>query len=134
MKMILAATLMSLGLTAHAEGADQIYTAIKCGPATVVPDLGLSLEVKEGGFAGLTQVQVKRFFLGHTSQTNYDVQQSPVKQGLLGAPIEFTGNGIRLTINFTTAPDANGQHHGTLETLEENGKYQSEELSCAELK
>jgi hypothetical protein len=132
MKTILTAALLTLGLSAHAQSADQIYTAIKCGPATVIPDLGLSVEVKEGGLAGATEVVVKHFFMGRTSQTNYYVQQSP-NRGLIGAPVEFTGNGIRLTINFTTAPDANGKHRGTLETQEENGKYQSEDLSCAQL-
>jgi len=129
MKKTILALLVSVSAFANAQSADQIYTVFTCQRKVAIPDLGLSVTVREGGIAGMTQVQVRRFFLGHDSQTNYYVQQELVKQGVVGAPMVFDGNGIRLTANFTTAP-VNGQHPGLLEIQDESGKFSSEELVC----
>jgi hypothetical protein len=131
MKTILVAMVLALGTQAHAEftGPDAIYTIIKCERAVTVPDLGLSLEVEQGGIAGLTSIRVDEFFIGHNHSAKTYVRQMPIPSKRLGAPMVYEGQDIRLQVNFTTAPDAKGGHIGYLER-NVNGQTQTDELTC----
>src|SRR4051812_48688920 len=76
---ILAFAAFVLSTQAHAMfiSPDQIYTTIKCEGKVTVPDLSLGVEVRQGGIAGLTQVVVSKFFLGHSSINQYYVRVLP---------------------------------------------------------
>ncbi|MGZ3722755.1 MAG: hypothetical protein ACXVA9_07495 [Bdellovibrionales bacterium] len=134
MKTILA-MILALGFQAQAKaqsvGADEIKTIITCERAQNVPDLGLSVEVRQGGLAALTEVQVSKFFLGHSTIAKYYVQQLPIRSKHLGSPIVYQGNGVTLSINFTSSPDAKGGHQGFLEVTEASGDITTDELSCS---
>jgi len=133
MKTILLALMTTVALTqtARAEmriGGDQTRPVLKCQPLALRPDAGMNLIVTEGGLAGLTQVTVSRFFLGHSTSTNYIVKQE--RTGAIGSPLSYIGKGIRLTVNMTTSPLKDGGHYSTLQLSSANARYMTEELSC----
>jgi hypothetical protein len=106
-------------------GADEMRDVLNCRPAVLHPDLGMALSVSEGGFAGLTQITINRFFLGHHTTENFIVQRQEMDSHIVGAPVVYLGEGVRLAINFTTSPLKDG---GQASTLTINGN--SEQLSC----
>src|SRR5437764_1385437 len=98
MKTILALILASsFQAQARSAGADEIKTIITCERAVNIPDLGLSVIVRQGGIAGLTEVQVRNFFIGHSSIAKYYVQQLPIEPKRMGSPLVYKGNGIVLS-------------------------------------
>ena len=113
---------------AFQQGADQMNEIIKCQPLRAMPDMGMQITVATGGIAGVTQVRVERFFLGHTEVTNYIVKAIDLAAGQMGEGMAYVGNGIRLTANFTTLLP-NGQHYGTLQ-LRSSGIDSLLKLSC----
>jgi hypothetical protein len=127
MKFVIA-LLAGLSLHAHAQGGDQMLVLMTCKPAHAVPDLGMSLTVSQGGIAGLTQIQVQEFFLGHNTNHTYIVRQKEVEPGMAGAPMTFEGQGITLQANFTTGTLADGGHIGHLSGVE--SAFNNVDLSC----
>jgi hypothetical protein len=130
MKTLILTTVALLGMS-QAQAADQLVTVMKCRPAVLRHDVGMSLEVKEGGFAGIPQIVIKRRLLGRVQTETYMVRKEQYRCGVpgtrcLGAPIVYKGNGINLSVNFTTTPTPDGAHHGTLVTRK-NG---TEEIVC----
>lgn len=117
-----------MSMSAQAQTADQLNTVLKCQPVVLTPDMGLSVTVQQGGFAGLTQLTVRRFFLGHTKTEKFIVRESPASN--VGGPIEYVGNGATLSVNFTTAPLKDGGHIGHLTLADQSTP---EELSCKPL-
>ena len=116
--------------TANANYPDQMYTVLKCGPLVLRPDLGLSVDVTQGGIAGITQVRVQHFFLGHTQTETYVVRQMALENNRVGAPILYKGKGVTLSVNFTTAPTRDNGHYGVLTTSSALSGTHREELSC----
>ncbi|MGZ3691751.1 MAG: hypothetical protein ACXVAX_09615 [Pseudobdellovibrio sp.] len=131
-QLLLAATLMIAGLTAqaHTPIADGFNTIYSCNPIELHPDLGMNLTVEQGGFAGITQITIKRFFLGHNTTEQYVVKQKVTVPNRIGAPTLLVGEGIQLSINFTTAPLKDGGHYSVLSLNDANGNVSNEELSC----
>lgn len=108
-------------------GGDQEYISLMCQPTQVMPDNGLSVTVSEGGLAGLSKITVTRHFLGHSTEEKfYTKRSSPTR---MGEATSFTAKGIRLTVNFTTAPRKDGGAYSTLQ-IKKNGVTSMEELSC----
>ena len=131
MKTIL--TVLSIafaGITAQAQVADQMFEIINCRPTLTRPDLGMSVSIEQGGIAGITQLTVKRFFLGHSNSQTFVVKQVG-GQNNEGAAMVFTGKGVRFSVNFTTTPRQDGGHDGKLSTLQADGKYADESLTCS---
>lgn len=113
---------------AFAAGADQMTEVLRCQPAQARPDAGMSVSLTTGGIAGLTQVRVTRFFLGHSTVENYIVHAIPTNPRQLGAATSYVGEGIRLTVNFTTRLP-NGKQYGTLQ-LGNQADSSIEALGC----
>lgn len=113
---------------AYQAGADQIHEIIKCQPLAPRADLAMSLTVSTGGIAGVTQVIVKKFYLGHSSSDTYMVKALTRPEGRVGEGITYVGENIRLTTNFTTQTP-NGGHYGVLK-IKENTSTSTTELSC----
>lgn len=130
MKSIIATLALVLGTQAHAVVTmpDMIYTTIRCERSVDVQDAGLRVEVRSGGLAGLTQVVITEIYEGGSTVHSQYVREkiSPA----LGAPIVYEGNGVSLSINFTTAPDAKGGHRGVLRAILPNDQVMNEVLSC----
>lgn len=126
-KFLLLTAVVLTGLNAFA--IDELNEIVKCRPAKLVPDAGLSVVVSQGGIAGITQITVNRFFLGHHSISNHIVRQVPF-DGRMGAPMTFKGQDISLSVNFTTAPAKDGSHPGTLIEKQADGSLVKNELSC----
>ena len=130
MKTSIALLSLVVGLSAHAQMPDQFTKVMQCQPAKAVMDLGVSVTVQKGGFAGLTEVIVKRFFLGHTSSTTYIVNELPQNPTHMGAGLSYVGEGIELNTNFTTAQLPDGGHYAQLITEDANNSPSTENLSC----
>ena len=131
-KLLLTAGLLMICLNAFA--ADEINDLIKCQPLKLVPDLGMSVTLSQGGIAGLTTLKVERFFLGSTNTQNYIVRQQNVDPRLLGAPMTFTGDQVSFSVNYTTAPLKDGAHIGSLVTYDsKNNVVSNEQLSCKDV-
>jgi hypothetical protein len=134
MKTALLTAALTIGFAAQSQamirvgvGADQKYTTMRCTRLHAVPDLGLSVEVTEGGFAPMTEVSVKQFFLGHSHEDKYVVQR--VQSNRIGAPIVYTAEGITLSVNLTTAPLADGGSYGRL-VMNDGESKEITELNC----
>lgn len=138
MKNLLLTTIAFMTLTtsisalayqeAYEVGADQMTEIIKCRPLELRPDLGMQLTVSTGGIADLSQIEVTRFFLGHSSSNTYIVNAAPRRPDQLGEAETYKGAGIFLSINFTTSLP-NGSSYGFLK-IKENEKVSFELLSC----
>src|SRR4051812_29038557 len=117
MKKILALTaFLSIFASASlAQAADEYTLHLVCEQARMVPDASVTMELFEGGFTGLTTIQVTHFFLGHRNEETYVVQKQPMLPHIVGAPVIYQGEGIMFTINFTTAPQPDGKKHAHLE-------------------
>lgn len=128
---LLVTVMMVLGLTAKAQNADMLYHVIECKPAVLVPDNGMSVSVFEGGFAGIPQMIVKHFYLGHTTSETFFMHRG-VSIAAIGAPISYVNESetVMLSINFTTTPLKDGGHAGTLSTIQPNDALVTENLSC----
>lgn len=139
MKTLILTTIATLafGLSAFAsdeafqQGADQLNEVMRCQSLTVQPDNGLTVTVLTGGIAGLTQVRVERFFIAHREVKTYLVKAIPANPRRAGDATALVGNGIRLTVNFTTLLP-NGEHYGTLQTFK-NDMGLTEELACSSM-
>lgn len=137
MKNLLFAAITSLLINAPAiaaqeayqAGADQIVDILNCQPLVLRPDVGMSVIVQTGGIAGLTQIQVKKFFLGHSTAKTYIVKALTRPSGMASEGITYSGTEIRLTVNFT-AQTPNGGHFGVI-LITENGSTTTTELSCS---
>jgi len=130
-KLLVSLAAMALTAQAHAEyrlGGDQIYAILNCQPAQTHPDLGMDVSVSQGGIAGLTQITVRRYFVGHSTTRKFYVQVSQPRT--VGAPVTYTGSGIRLTVNGTTAPMKDGGLYSTLQLQEKDQPASLEVLSC----
>lgn len=125
--------ILTLGTTTQAaqeafqNGADQMNEIFKCQPLTLRPDQSMQLTVSTGGIAGVTQVRVERFFLGHSSLSTFVVKALPTN-GRMGESVTYAGKDIRLSVNFTTQTP-NGANYGVLK-IREGNTVTTEELSC----
>lgn len=127
---LLVTVMMVLGLTAKAQNADMLYTVIECHNAVMMPDNGMTVTVAEGGFAGIPQLTVKHFFLGHTTSDTYMVQHG-FNSHMVGAPISYNNETVSLEINFTVAPLKDGGSPGTLRIIQPDDSVATDRLSCA---
>ena len=117
-----------MGLSAQAQTADQIETIVTCSPLKRVMDLGIEVKVTQGGIAGLTELVVDRYFLGHTSHSTYYVQELATQN--VGSGIVFKGTEASLYTNFTTAPVYDGGHLSHLILTEAGKNPETIDLSC----
>jgi opacity protein-like surface antigen len=133
MKKMLLTLVLALGFMSSAQAADELNVILECQPAVLRPDLGMTLTLTTGGIVGSPMIQIQRFFLGHSTTENYIVRRKSILTYLplkVGAPVTYAGEGIRLDVNFTTAPDQNGAHRGILQLQNEDGTLNQETLSC----
>lgn len=131
MKAILGALIALTGVTANAVyRPDMQYTTLKCIAAVARPDVTMSVEVIEGGFAGLTELRISRFFEGQGEVNSYIVEQVQQNPRVAGAPKIYINHAenVSLSVNFTSSPDQNGYNFAT---LIENG--QPEQVKCQPL-
>ena len=125
MKKFLMMALITLSTTAAFANGDMYKTTFQCGPAVLHPDLGMSLQVQEGGLSGIPRIEVTRFFLGHRQVDSYMAPRT-VETGRMGAPVVYQGQGLRFQINMTTAPSQDGTRVAYLTTKQ----YGQETLKC----
>ena len=126
MKQVLLIAVMTLSASLAFAAGDQQQVVYDCTLATPVMDLGLHLQLVEGGIAGLTEIQTTRYFMGRTQNDTYVVQQKPVDPTLLGAPEVYLGQKVSFSINMTTAPRPDGTRLATFVTQQ----YGQETLKC----
>jgi hypothetical protein len=131
MKMILVLLAFAAAQAqAQIRHPDEILTVLKCERAVNIPDLGMSVEVRQGGIAGLTSIEVENFYLGHSTRENYYVSPVVAQPASANQPAIYEGNQIRLTINIQSALDAKGGTPATLELYDSAGHVQTTQLSC----
>ena len=123
----LSASLLS---SAALASGDMMVDTIKCQPQEIHPDLGMSLVVSEGGLAGIPQIYITRYFIGYSSNETYLARVQPPEPRRLGAPVVYKGNGISLSINFTTSLLEDGGHLGFLTLQKPGQEAMTERLSC----
>ena len=126
---LLITTTAAAAQPAFQAGADQINEIIRCQPLVLQPDLGMKVSVLTGGIAGLTQVKISRFFLGHTSTNTYIVKALTRPEAQLNEGITYVSSEIRMTVSFNSQTP-NGGNYGMLK-IRENGSTSTTELSCA---
>ena len=100
-----------------------------CQPVELRPDMGMEVKVNQGGIAGITQVIITRYFLGHSTTSTHIVKRIQLDKYRPGAAVVYVGQNVRLSINYTTTPNKDGGHASTLE-LVENEQVSAEQLSC----
>lgn len=105
------------------------YASYDCKPAFDRPDLGMSLQVLEGGISGIPQIRTTRFFLRQRQFDTYMVRRL-IQSRIAGAPLVFEGQDISLTIYMTTTPTEDGSRVAYLTTKQ----YDQETLKCTTTK
>ncbi len=133
MKNFLSICALTL-LTFSAQASDELIDILQCRPVAAKADVGLSVSVAQGGFAGITQITINRFALGQHTIAKHIVRQLPILTGRAGSPVIFEGDTVRLSINLTTQALKNGSHPALLITIGENGNLINEDLVCTGLK
>lgn len=129
MKQIMTISFILLALSFKAKaavegfekGADQLHEIAKCQLLDSNPEMDLDITISTGGIAGVTQIRVERHFEGDALVNTFVVKQD------VGTS-SFTGNGIRLTADFTRLM-SNGGYYATLQ-LNLFDTVTFEKLSC----
>lgn len=120
-------SILALSITASATPGDMTKLVADCHWLSPVQDVGMRVTVTEGGLAGITQLQVSRFFIGRATQVKtYLVYKTPIQRhGLL----VFQGDQVKLQINLGVAPNAENRYPAVMETLLEHSRTQ-EKFAC----
>jgi len=110
--------------SAMAFASDEFKVIFTCEPVIARPDLGMRLQVLQGGLSGLTFIRATRYFIGSSQVNNYVVTRKTIHPRVSGAPIVFTGEGIALNI-YIVRPTP----RGNLTNLDTR-QYGHEQLVC----
>lgn len=130
MKTLILITSALFGLAANASSyPDELYPVFNCNSIIEQSDSGTTVEVLEGGIAGVPQIRVTRYNVGHASTDTYFAHRLKQNPKRIGSPIVYEGRDVRLAMNFTSAPLEDGGHYSTLEVRHED-MVAIEELSC----
>lgn len=117
------------GAQAVVGGPDQIYTDVSCHNLSGLTG-GLSVQIKSGGFAGLTWAELtNRDGLGpFVNLGQITVHQVPAQPGVDGAPLVYQGEGFELSINVDGAPTPQGQYSHVYADI--HGRVFNEPMYC----
>ncbi len=130
MKKMILSTLILAGFAAQAApGADQYKVVLSCRSLYAAIDNNVEVLLLEGGLAGGITLRVSRSKFVGLSETNYFVKKQQPPEGMDGAPVVYAGKGVKLSVNYTTAPIGNG-HYGRLSQKNVGGGTLTDELVC----
>lgn len=123
---ITSALILTTAFSAQARvpSADQLETIVKCINTPARPDYSKEVVIRTGGIAGITTASVYTFYMGRETSSK-DIIVQPVVTRRIGAPIDYVGEGFKLSVNHTVQPDEQGRVVGR---LTENGH--SELMKC----
>jgi hypothetical protein len=123
------AAMFVLSTTSKVMASDETIDLVKCRPATLRPDLGMSLTLSAGGVAGETVIRIERFFLGQFSEKSYVVRQSPIEPQQDSQSMLFLGEDISFQADFSRA-SIDGGTPALLKLRQGTNDLSIEELSC----
>lgn len=113
MKKLMTALMVSLTASSvMAQGADMITVRYNCKPAVTSKSVTMTVQMLQGGLAGLTQIRVSRSTVKKKSVQTYIVKQDQPIPGLAGGATVYRGqNGMSFSINQTTSPSSPRKAH-----------------------
>jgi hypothetical protein len=115
---------------AHADIADELYTVVQCTSQSIMLSHNVQVEIKEGGFSGVTLATVTLQNGPAPARTlgPISVRQKPVQPGVDGAPLVYVGQDFELSVNVDGAPTPRGQYSHL--TAEVDGERVNEPMMC----